>query len=118
MDIDKVLINDMANSRVIRDEVSKAQTPGTPVASNLADDKLAFGFGFRDSLVYLLDGIDVLVIDFLERSLSVCRQGKESCYYCQNQIFLHITATLLHSQFCCKDTTFSYLFLILERKST
>ena len=90
MDIDKVLVNDFANRGIFGDEISELQAPGTPIATHLTDDELAFGLSFRYSLVYLLDGINILVIHFLQRFLSVCRQGKENGYYCQKQFFLHM----------------------------
>jgi hypothetical protein len=47
MDINKVLVNDIADGRVIRYEVSKPQAPGTPVATNLTDDELSFRLSFH-----------------------------------------------------------------------
>ena len=58
MDILEVLADDLADGGVIRDEVGKAQAPGTPVAAHLTDDELAFRLGFRYCLVYLFDGIN------------------------------------------------------------
>lgn len=80
MDIDKVLVNDIADGTVIRYEVSKPQAPGTPVATNLTDDELSFRLGFCYGLAYLLDGVDVLVIDLLPLDLrSLATIGMQEC---------------------------------------
>ena len=62
MDILEVLADDLADGAVIRDEVGKAQAPGTPVATHLTDDELAFRLSFRYCLAYLLEGINCLII--------------------------------------------------------
>ena len=45
MDIFEVVADDLADGRVVRDEIGKAQTPGTPVATHLTDDELTIGLG-------------------------------------------------------------------------
>ena len=65
VDINKAFVNDIAYCGVFRDEVCKPQAPGAPVATHLTDDELPFSLGFQYSMVYLLDGVNVLVIDLL-----------------------------------------------------
>ena len=62
MDILKIIRYDLADSSVLLDEVCELQTPGTPIATHLTDDELAFGLSFRYSLVYLLDGINTFAV--------------------------------------------------------
>ena len=62
---------DIADCGVLHYKVCKLQTPGTPVATHLTDDVLPFGLGFRHSLIYLFNGVDVLVIHLFHSSLSV-----------------------------------------------
>ena len=69
MDILEVLVDDTADGGVVRDEISKAQAPGTPVAAYLTDDELAVGLGLEDGLVNLLKGVDIFVIYLLQRRL-------------------------------------------------
>ena len=66
VDIDKVLFDDAVDGAVGCDEIGKTQAPGAPVAAHLADDKLAFLLSLQDSLVNLLQRINLLVIHFLE----------------------------------------------------
>jgi hypothetical protein len=70
MDILKVLGDNLTDGRVIRNEVGKPQAPGAPVSTYLTDDELPFSLSLDKSLVYLLDRVDVLVIDLFQRSLS------------------------------------------------
>ena len=78
MDIFKVLVDDLADGGVIRDEVGKAQAPMAPVSTDLTDDELAFRLGFRYCLVYLLNGINGLIIYFFQ-PLGICRYYKKGC---------------------------------------
>ena len=55
------------------DEIGKFQTPWAPVASHLADDELALALGLFHSLANLLDGVDILIIHFLQFSLGAGR---------------------------------------------
>ena len=65
MDIFKVLVNDFADCGIIRDEVCKTQTPGTPVATHLTNNELSFRRSLGNGLVYLLYGVDGLVVYLL-----------------------------------------------------
>ena len=69
--IAEIICYDLADGSVFRDKVCELQTPGTPVATHLTDNELAFGLGFHHSLVYLFDGINVLVINLLQRRLGI-----------------------------------------------
>ena len=70
MDVLEVIVNDLADGGVIGDEVSKPQAPRAPVSSHLTDDELAFGLGLYERLVYLLQGIDILIVHLLQTVLS------------------------------------------------
>lgn len=78
MDILEVLVDDIADIGIIRNIVCKPQTSGTPVATNLTDDEFSLRFRLDNRLVYLLDGVDVLVIHLFQTRLSICQQGKEN----------------------------------------
>ena len=69
MDIDKVVVNDLADDRVFGHEVGKAQAPRTPVAANLAYHELSLSLGLDQRVVNLLKRIEAFVIDFLQRCL-------------------------------------------------
>lgn len=71
MNIDKVIVNHLADGGIVGDEVCKAQAPGTPVAAYLTDDELAIGLGLEDGLVDLLKGIDIFVINLFQRRLGL-----------------------------------------------
>jgi hypothetical protein len=77
MDILKVLVDNLADGRVVRDEVGKTQAPDTPVASHLTDDELTVGLGFGKSLVNLFEGIDFFIVHLLQGCLSIRRQGQQ-----------------------------------------
>ena len=71
MDILEVVVDDLADGCVIRDEICKAQTPGTPVAAHLTDDELTTVIGLEEGLVNLFDGVNVFVVYLLQRCLGM-----------------------------------------------
>ena len=75
MDIFEVVVDDLADGCVVRDEIGKAQTPGTPVATHLTDDELTvgLGLGLEDGLIDLLEGVDRFVIHLFQRRLGLNR---------------------------------------------
>ena len=73
MDIYEVLCYETVDGGIVGDEIGKFQTPWAPVASHLADDELALALGLFHSLVNLLDGVDILIIHFLQLSLGAGR---------------------------------------------
>jgi hypothetical protein len=77
VDIDEILFHDLADGRVVGDEICETQAPGTPVAAQLADDELAFRLCLAYSLVNLLEGIYAFVVDFLQWCLCAHRHGNE-----------------------------------------
>ena len=65
VDIDKIVVDDFHDVAVLADEVGKAETPGAPVAADLANNEF-IGFGcLSNSGINLCHGIDRLVVDFL-----------------------------------------------------
>ena len=71
MDVLEVVGDELADSFIFGDEISKAQAPGTPVAAHLTDDELAVGLGLEDGLIDLLKGVDLFVIYLLQRRLGL-----------------------------------------------
>ena len=78
MDILKVRVNNLADSGIVRDEVCKAQTPGTPVTTHLTDDKLTLLLSLRHSLIYLLNGVDIFVIHLFQACLGMNCNGQQN----------------------------------------
>ena len=66
MDVNEVFIYHLAYRTVIAYIISKAQAPRAPIATDLAYHKFTLGFCLGDSLVYLLNGIEALVIDLFQ----------------------------------------------------
>ena len=69
VDINEVFCYETTDGGIIGDEIGKFQAPWAPVASHLADDELALALGLFHSLFDLLNGIDVLIIHFLQLCL-------------------------------------------------
>ena len=63
--------DDLADGRVVRNEVGKAQAPGAPVAAHLTDDEFSVSLGLEDGLVDLFEGIDIFVIYLFQRRLGL-----------------------------------------------
>ena len=97
MDILEVLVDAFADGGVAGYEVCKAQTPGTPVSTNLTDDKLAFRLCFHYGLVYLLDGVDSLVIDLFQTLLRLDIADDSHQHEEQAGCPLYVDTTLFHS---------------------
>lgn len=77
MDEDEVVGNHLAYQRVAGGEVGKEQAPWAPVAADLADNKLAFGFGLRYSVVNLCVGIDIFVVNLFQGRLCPKAEANE-----------------------------------------
>ena len=77
VDILEVVADDLADGSVIRYEVGKAQAPRTPVSAYLTDYELTFRLCLCYSLVYLFEGINLLVIHLLQSCLGIGTKGKE-----------------------------------------
>ena len=71
VDILEVVADQLADSRVVGDEIGKAQAPGTPIATHLTHHELAVGLGLRECLVNLLQRVDVFVIYLFQRRLGI-----------------------------------------------
>ena len=100
MDILKVLVNDLADGSIIRDEDSKTQTPNTPVAAHLTNNELTFRLGLDNSLVNLLQWVDALVIHLLQSCLGInCDSKQNGQEYCNNSTFLHKTIVILETTY-------------------
>ena len=67
----KVVFHQFRDLRIFGDKIGEAEAPGAPVAAHLADDELVLCLGFRYGLIYLNDGVDVLIIHLFQRGLSV-----------------------------------------------
>jgi len=68
VNIFKVLFDDPADRGVVCYEIGKPQTPGAPIPTNLTNNEFTFCPGFDNSLVYLLQRVDVFVIYLLSLS--------------------------------------------------
>ena len=66
MDVNEVFVNHLAYGAVVAYEIGKPQTPRAPIATDLAYHKFTLGFCLGNGLVYLLNGIEALVIDFFQ----------------------------------------------------
>ena len=77
MDVHEVLVDQLADLRIFRDEIGEAQAPRAPVAAHLADDELAFGLSLFQGLVDLDVLVDGFVIHFLESLLCAGQEGEK-----------------------------------------
>ena len=88
MDVLKVIAYNLTDSSIVDYEVSKTQTPDTPVATHLTNNKLSLSLGLCHCFVNLLKRVDVFIVHLafslilhnlavLLHSLSICRYGQQ-----------------------------------------
>ena len=70
VDVLKVLVNHFTDGCILRNEIGKPKAPRAPVSSNLTNHELAISLSFDDSMVYLLQRINVFVINLFDCRLS------------------------------------------------
>jgi len=63
MDVNEIIRYRFCYSRVFLDEISKAQTPRTPVAAYLTNHELAALLGFRHSIINLRHRVYALIVN-------------------------------------------------------
>ena len=81
MDIDIVLVDDLADGGIVGDKVGEPETPGTPVATDLANDVFTLGFRLGQGLIDLFDGVDVFVIHLFQCRLCIRWQAQQDEEY-------------------------------------
>ena len=65
MDIHVIVFDKITYLFVFSNEIGKAKTPNTPIATKLTDDVLLLLFGLIYSIINLCKGIDSFVVNLI-----------------------------------------------------